>query len=106
MSTKNTPQANAQEAFAQTQTFMKEGFDLWQQMTVDYTKMVTEGTEFIVNQSLATREQMGQIMTDGFKKSQELAAKEQEIMMNNLDTMTSQAKASYERAGKIFTPAK
>ncbi|MDM8531314.1 hypothetical protein QUF63_09080 [Anaerolineales bacterium HSG25] len=79
------------------QDFVKEGFDAWKEYGETYTKFVVEATELSLNQSLAFRETVGQAWNNGLKQAQELSAKEQEVVLSNLEAVQGQTKAAYDR---------
>lgn len=92
------------DAFNQSQDLMKQNLSLWQDLTSQYTNLMVEGTQMVVNQNLAAWENMDQVLNDGIKQAQALSVKEQEMVLNGLNDWMVQSKASCEKFGQLMTP--
>ena len=80
-----------QENVTKAQDYMKQ-----------YTELVVEAANVAVAQGTAAREGFGAIAAEGLKQAEALGAKEQELVMSSLETMTAQARDSYARLNSIF----
>lgn len=97
-------QAQMKTMIEQNQKLMVDGFNLWKDYTTIYAEMMVGVTQLTVNQGVAYRESLHNMVADNLKQVETLAAKQQELALNSLELFTEHTKTSYERAGKLFTP--
>jgi hypothetical protein len=86
------------------QKLLQNSFTMWQSYTQSYADFVTEATQKTLDQSLAMRKQWLKLVESNFKKTQEMVAAEQSLVVNALESYQSQVKAASEQLSKISTP--
>lgn len=99
----NTATEEAKSLFATNQETVKKSVEMWQECTQAYADVVLEVTEQSFKQSLAFRENMDKIVTDSFKKAQELSLGERQFGVEMAELAQNQAQAVSEYAVKMFT---
>lgn len=91
---------NAMQGFAQT------NLDLYQNYAKVYVDFVTGTYQQTMDQSLALREQFGQMFEAYYVKAEGLNAVEQKFVLGAVDRLQAQVKANSERVADFFSPAK
>lgn len=86
------------------QKLLQNGFTMWQSYTQSYADFVAEATQKTLDQSVAIRKQWLNLVENNMKKTQELVATEQSLLVNALESYQSQVKAASEQLSKISTP--
>jgi hypothetical protein len=87
------------------QDFLQTSFDLWGKYTQATMDFAMESFQKTVQQSLEMREQIGKVMLDAAKKSQDLALQERDGVLEMSETFNKQARESVERFRGIVTPS-
>lgn len=82
--------------------FLKETLQAVTEYNQAYSTFMLEATQTAVNQSLALRESVDGLVASSLNQAQALSAKEQDMVLSNLEVANSQAKSAFERLSKLF----
>ena len=88
------------------QKLMQASLDIYQQYTKAYGDFIFGAYQYTLEQSLGWREQFTQVTEAYYAKTQELGHSEQKFVLEAVESLQSQVKASSERVVEMFTPAK
>jgi hypothetical protein len=98
-----TATEEAKTLMAANQEAVQKGFEMWQEHSQAYAQFVLAATRQNIGQSLAFRQNMDKILTDGFKKAHELSLEEHQFVVETAELFQVQAQAASEYAAKMFT---
>lgn len=82
--------------------YLNDGFEFWQTFTQSYTNFMFEMMQQSVDQTLALRERMDQMMVDTVNKVEALNAQERSIALDVAAQANLQAQAAAEQATETF----
>ena len=88
-----------------TNEYLKNSFEWWQTYTQGYTAFLFDATQQTLDQSLALRESMGQLMMDSVKKSEALNARERAMALEFVNTFNIQTQTAADQAADMFKAA-
>ncbi|MCB1614378.1 MAG: hypothetical protein KDI30_00045 [Pseudomonadales bacterium] len=86
------------------QKMMKDGFELWQKYNQVYFDFFLDTTRKSVDQSLAFRRELTQVLENSFKQAQEIFSDEQKLMLEAAEAMQAQTQAATERVSQMMSP--
>lgn len=95
----------AKNLLAFNQEVLEKSFAVWQESNRAYTHFVLEATQQVLNESLAFRESLDQVMIGSFKKAHALNEQEQQVMVDAAGLIQDQAQAGSQYVAKMFTAA-
>ncbi|HRV93570.1 MAG TPA: hypothetical protein P5526_15530 [Anaerolineae bacterium] len=98
--------ANSVSYLNALQNLTQTNLDLYQNYAKVYADFVTGVYQQSMDQSLALREQFGQMFEAHYQKAEGLNAGEQQFLFEAVERFQAQAKANSERVAEFFTPAK
>lgn len=94
---------DAKKLLAANQEVLEKSFAAWQDYNRTYTRFVLEATQQVLNESLAFRENLDQVMMGSFKKAHALSEQEREVIVDAAELLQDQAQAGSEYVAKMFT---
>jgi len=86
------------------QDMVKESLGMWKDYVETYNTFILDATKLAFSQTVAFRQSLDVVLTDGMKQMQAVSAKEQETALNNIETFNTQSKSAYRRLSKMVTP--
>ena len=86
------------------QKMMKDGFELWQKYNQVYFDFFLDTTRKSVDQSLAFRRELTQVLENSFKQAQGIFSDEQKLMLEAAEAMQAQTQAATERVSQMMSP--
>jgi hypothetical protein len=95
---------SAKAMMAEQQKMLQANLDVLQQYSQSYTDFVLKATQQSFDQSLALRQQLGELFESNFKKTQELMAAEQELVREAAESFQTQFRTSAEQLTKLSVP--
>ena len=96
---------DAKNLLAANQEVLEKSFAAWQDCNQTYTRFVLEATQQVLNESLAFRENLDQVMIGSFKKAHALSEQERQVVVDAAELLQDQAQAGSEYLAKMFTTA-
>ncbi len=86
-----------------TNEYWGNGFAWWQGYTQAYADFVVETTQKALEQSLALRQQLDQVVADALEKAQELSVQEQKMALVAVDAFQAQVQTAAKHFEKWLT---
>jgi hypothetical protein len=88
---------------ASNQETLKKNLEMWQDFNQAYFNLVVEAMQRHLEQSLALRQDVDQVLANSFKKAQELSLDERQFALDTVELFQSQVQSTSQYAAKMFT---
>jgi hypothetical protein len=95
---------NAKTMMAEQQKMLQSNLNVLQQYNQSYADFVLKATQQSLDQSLALRQQLGELFEANFKKTQELMTAEQKLVLDATESFQAQFRTSAEQFTKLSVP--
>jgi hypothetical protein len=95
---------NAKAMMAEQQKMLQSNLDVLHQYSQSYADFVLKATQQSLDQSLALRQQLGELFEANFKKTQELMTTEQKLVLDATESFQTQFRTAAEQLTKLSIP--